>query len=94
LRNPNRKWKPAAFSQFGRGENIIGYSVRSGKWRYTEWYKKSNNKLILKELYDHSHGPLAKANLAKSARSRKTVNELSKILDKGQGWKKILNRMN
>jgi iduronate 2-sulfatase len=87
LKNPSIEWKKAAFSQFPRRSHM-GYSVRCGPWRYTEWLDK-NGTIIDRELYDHSNGPLADKNLASDPEYRKTVEKLSAILDKGNGWKSL-----
>ncbi len=87
LKKPNRKWKEAAFSQYPR-KGLMGHSIRSGIWRYTEWIGKEGN-VIDRELYDHSGGPLADRNLANEEMYKSVVEELSEILDKGDGWKKI-----
>ena len=89
LDNPGKKWKQAAFSQYPRWPNIMGYTIRSGKWRYTEWINKKTGEITARELYDHSKSPVAKENLADKPEHEKLVGKLSKILDKGQGWKKI-----
>jgi iduronate 2-sulfatase len=41
----------------------IGYSVRSGSYRYTEWRDTQTDTLVARELYDHSEGSLVSANV-------------------------------
>ncbi len=89
LENPDLPWKKAAFSQYPRGSDKMGYSIRSGKWRYTEWINRKTGKLESRELYDHSKGPIATRNLADFPEYKDEVERLSKILDKGQGWRVI-----
>jgi len=36
LDNPGQPWKRAAFSQYPGGE-VMGYSMRTNRYRYTEW---------------------------------------------------------
>jgi arylsulfatase A-like enzyme len=88
LENPSRSWKSAAFSQYPRGK-VMGYSIRSGQWRYTEWIERKTGKLLGRELYEHKDSPLAAANQVSSPALADTVGKLSKLLDKGQGWRKV-----
>lgn len=88
LEDPRRQWKAAAFSQYPRGK-VMGYSMRAGRWRYTEWIERDSGKVVARELYDHSAGPLASANLAELPEHAATVRELSAVLDKGRGWRKV-----
>ena len=81
------KGKKAAFSQYPRGKNM-GYTVTDGKWRYTEWYNTSST-LVGRELFDHSQGSIAEANLAHKPEFRKIRDQLTKTLNKGQGWKEV-----
>ncbi len=88
LNNPGQAWKPAAFSQWPSG-NLMGYSIRSGRWRYTEWIEANTGTIKDRELYDHENGPLVTRNQASDPALADTVRELSQLLDKGQGWKAI-----
>lgn len=88
LKDPHQPWKEAAFSQYPR-RGLMGYSIRSENWRYTEWINKKENKIVDRELYDHSNGPLATRNLIDVPTHAKTVKALSKLLAKGLGWKAI-----
>ncbi len=85
LADPSRPWKKAAFSQCRRGENTMGYSVRTQRWRYNEWVDRRTQERIATELYDQSHGPFVRANLAADPRHRKTAEELSRMLK--AGWR-------
>jgi len=85
LNDPARDWKKAAFSQYPRGK-FMGYSMRCGQWRYTEWLDEQGD-VLNRELYDHSNGPLADKNLAGEPKYKEIVKELSAILNKGKGWK-------
>ena len=52
LKDPSQDWKIAAYTQVQRGD-AKGYSVRTKRWRYTEWdYGKAGA-----ELYDHNNDP-------------------------------------
>jgi iduronate 2-sulfatase len=86
LKKPNRPWKQAAFSQYPR-RGLMGHSIRSGRWRYTEWIDKKTGEVKDRELYDHQKGSLATENQASDPKLAETVKKLSTILDKGKGWK-------
>ncbi|MEO5603803.1 MAG: sulfatase [Cyclobacteriaceae bacterium] len=61
LKKPNKKWKSAAYTQVLRNpENFMGRSVRTERWRYTEW--DHGKKGV--ELYDHTRDPNEYNNLA------------------------------
>jgi len=92
VEDPTRPWKTAAFSQYPRGK-AMGYSIRSGKWRYTEWIDRRSGSVVGRELYDHSAGPVANRNLSENPQLADTVGSLSKILERGQGWRKIREKI-
>jgi iduronate 2-sulfatase len=89
LDNPGRPWKEAAYSQYPRGGDVMGYTLRSGRWRYTEWIARSKGTVTARELYDHSTGPLADRNLADDPKCAGEVKRLSALLGKGQGWRQV-----
>jgi iduronate 2-sulfatase len=59
LVNPGQPWRNAAFTQVRRGD-VMGRSVRTERWRYTEWDRGRQGV----ELYDHDVDPHEYANLA------------------------------
>jgi iduronate 2-sulfatase len=77
LDDPRRAWKEAAFTQVQRGQ-VAGYSLRTERWRYTEW--DAGAKGI--ELYDHESDPGEWHNLAGNVRHDPTIKELSAVLRK------------
>jgi uncharacterized sulfatase len=54
----------------------MGRSVRTSRWRYTEW---DHGKLGV-ELYDETNDPHEFTNLANRKKSRKLVRKLSQLL--------------
>ena len=87
LENPDRKWKTAAFSQFPRGRNLEGYSMRTADYRYTEW-RLSEGKIDSIELYDHKNDAIESINIAYKKENESLVKELSQKLN--AGWKAAL----
>lgn len=62
LKNPTAPYKGVALSQFIRpysalqNESTIhtmGYTIRTDRYRYTEWYPFKTDSVIARELYDH-----------------------------------------
>ena len=68
LRNPSARWDKPALTQVTRNESgrrFMGRSLRTERWRYTEW--DTNGKLGV-ELYDHKNDPRELTNLARKAK--------------------------
>ena len=65
LESPTRPWKAAAFSQYprGKGNPIMGYTLRSERYRYTQWQKRADGSVEAEELYDHETDPDETKNL-------------------------------
>ena len=60
----------------GGGQRFNGYSLRTSRWRYTEWAEGAQGR----ELYDHDSDPKELTNLAGNAAHAQTVAELSQKL--------------
>ncbi len=85
---PDRPWKKAAFSQDNSRRNgIMGYTMRTDRYRYSEWMSPEN-KLVGRELYDHEQDPDENVNLAVRQGYENLVERLSKMLH--AGWKAAL----
>jgi iduronate 2-sulfatase len=80
LDDPQRAWKKGAFTEVTRGQKL-GRSVRSERWRYTEWDGGADGV----ELYDHDADPRELKNLAAEPAHGGTVSELKALL--AGGWK-------
>ncbi len=86
IEQPDRKWKKAAFSQYPRG-TVMGYSIRTDRYRYTEWIGQSKVPVGV-ELYDHAIDPRENVNLVSRAEYKHVAQELSAILH--NGWKSAI----
>lgn len=80
LANPDNAIRPFALSQYPRGTNM-GYSLRTDRWRYTEWYNSEDEAIIARELYDHRNSQLSSRNLAGESAYSEIVSTLSRQLD-------------
>jgi arylsulfatase A-like enzyme len=87
VKDPNRPWKKAAFSQYPRGK-VMGYSMKTDRFRYTEWQDRKTGKVLARELYDHKTDPDENTNAADNPKYKKEVTHLSKMLK--AGWKAAL----
>jgi arylsulfatase A-like enzyme len=63
FRDPKRPWKKAAFSQYPRPGNMMGYSMRTDQYRYTEWIDQKTKEVKERELYDLKNDPLCKESI-------------------------------
>ena len=55
----------------------MGYSMRTDRYRFTEWVTKNKDEVIARELYDHRTDPQENINLAAQAGFQSLVNELA-----------------
>jgi arylsulfatase A-like enzyme len=81
LSNPDQSFKRAAFSQFRRRDGpipLMGYAMRTARYRYIEWQDRRNGRVVETELYDHERDPLENTNLAGAAENRVRITELSR----------------
>ncbi len=109
ITNQTSPWKTAVFSQYPRepgvseelleqgraSPSVMGYSVRTDQFRYTEWvkfsgtpkYKPDWNNQVAVELYDHQKDPEENKNQASNPEFKNTVAQLSKLLH--SGWRNV-----
>ncbi|MDA7917000.1 sulfatase [Akkermansiaceae bacterium] len=80
LKSPAEKFRSFALSRYPRG-STIGYSMRTERWRYTEWIKASSKEIVYRELFDHAETQLAPRNLADDPERSELIAKLSKQLD-------------
>ncbi len=94
LQEPKLPWKKAAFSQFPRpwsyrGEpEVMGYTMRVDRFRYTEWQDFHSGAALERELYDHRDTHAEIENLAADAGYAPVVADLSRKLR--AGWRAAL----
>ena len=83
--DPEQPWKRAAFSQYPRrnGE-VMGYTMRTARYRYTEWQDRASGEVLARELYDHQSDPQENVNQVAYPEAAALVDELSAML--AQGW--------
>ena len=83
LKNPSAKWDRPAFTQVRRGpaaSPFFGYSVRTEKWRYTEWDGGKRGV----ELYDEAADPQELNNLATDPKHEKVRREMQRLLQRAE----------
>ena len=79
LKNPQDKWDKPALTQVqrGAGENaFMGYSVRTERYRYTEWDDGRKGT----ELYDYDRDPQELRNLSGDPKQANTLEMMKKLL--------------
>ncbi len=77
LDDPEAKWDKPAFTQVWRG-TYSGHSVRTERWRYTEW--DGGTKGV--ELYDHDSDSHEFNNLVGAPKFAATITDLKAMVDK------------
>lgn len=81
LERPDQKGKPAAFSQYPRGSDIMGYSMRTDRYRFTKWQKRDRpDEIVAYELYDLQHDPQGLVNIAGHPESAAAIRELMHLM--------------
>jgi iduronate 2-sulfatase len=93
LKNPDQEWKSAVFSQHPRAAisnrhkghgDVMGYAVRTNRYRYVEWKKWKTGKIIARELYDYNTSKSETANCIENPQYAKVREELKQTL--AAGW--------
>jgi iduronate 2-sulfatase len=79
LEDPNASVKEAAYTQVTRGPKVMGRSVRTSRWRYTEWGEGKHGV----ELYDHSKDSGEYYNLSANPEYAHVVSKLKQLLQGG-----------
>lgn len=79
LTDASRTVKQAAYTQVNRGK-VIGRSVRTDRWRYTEWGALGKDGI---ELYDHRSDVGEYHNLSGNPECSGVLSDLAKLLQQG-----------
>ena len=74
LEDPARTHKDAAFTLVTRGAQKFGQSVRTARWRFTQWSDGTS------ELYDHAADPEETRDVSKSAKHKTLFAEMQSRL--------------
>lgn len=80
LNNPGQAWNGTAYTQVlrpGAGKPVMGRSIRTDKWRFTDWNAGEEGM----ELYNHQSDPNEFNNLAHQPEYESVVTELKTLLD-------------
>jgi iduronate 2-sulfatase len=88
LEDPRAAVKSAAFSQHPRppycrraDPKVMGYSIRTNRYRYNEWIDFETSEVVARELYDHRNDPRETVNLADRAESAEIMRRLATQMD-------------
>jgi iduronate 2-sulfatase len=91
LDDPSRSWKSAAFSQYPRsheGRQLMGYAMRTDRYRYVQWRDRSTGEPVTHEIYDHETDPSENQNVAGREEHKILLDQLAAQLKAGwQGAK-------
>ncbi len=85
LDDPNASVKAAAYTQHPRpayfqdAPEVMGRSVRTARYRYTEWRDFETGELVAAELYDHETDPLETVNVAAVPASADAIAECQRL---------------
>lgn len=82
LRKPRTAWNYIPVTTLARGK-VVGHSMRTERYRYTEWPRDQG-----RELYDHEIDPQEHTNLAYDVAYKETVAELHDRLHQAVGERK------
>ncbi len=86
LRNPKASVKSAAWTQHPRPAyykgkpDTMGVSVRTDRYRYTEWRETASGKVVASELYDHKTDPGENHNVVTTPPDRAAFVEARNLL--------------
>ena len=93
LRQPERQWKRAVFSQFLRrgrwvgadSVETMGYSMRTERYHYVAWMNWATRRITARELYDLEADSLETTNLAPRPAAGPVLERMES--QRRQGWR-------
>lgn len=94
MKAPGMPWKKAAYSQFPRpwmykkDPEVMGYTVRTENFRYTEWVDFKDGTVKTSELYNYQTSNFEEENLVQSDQYKGIKLHMKQLLH--DGWKKAL----
>ena len=53
-----------AYPPAGKNRDVMGHSMRTDRFRYTEWRRFGTDEIVARELYDHDRDSRETVNLA------------------------------
>lgn len=68
--------KEAAYSQYPRPDNVMGYTMRTDRYRLTQWFHR-RSEIVATELYDHENDAAENKNLACDEKYKTLIAELT-----------------
>lgn len=88
LSDPDSSVKEQAFSIWpsyrgasnDKSKKVIGYSVRTQKYRYTEWIRIDSGEVMERELFDHNVDPEENRNVVDNEKYEDELPELSELI--------------
>ncbi len=98
VENPDKPWKEGAITVWPLNRNdpekvVIGYSIQTDRYRFTEWIRESSGEVMARDLFDHELDPGENVNISKLPENADLVNQLSKLLNRGKGWRAIHSQL-
>lgn len=70
-------WHPRpAYPPGGKNPDVMGHSMRTDRYRYTEWRQYGTEKIVARELYDHDNDPHETVNVAGKPEFAAVTNEI------------------
>ena len=81
LSKPDQPWEQAAFSQFRRQDGpapLMGYAMRTDRYRYVQWQDRRTREVVATELYDHTNDSSENTNIAGQAENKPLLAELNR----------------
>jgi iduronate 2-sulfatase len=69
--------RPAYYTDDSDPLSAMGYSLRTERYRYTEWRDAADARVLARELYDHQADPAETVNRAADSQHAETIEQLS-----------------
>jgi len=94
IQDPVKAWKDGAITLWPLNRNnpdklVLGFSLQTSRYRYTEWVKGKTGEVLARDLFDHQLDPDENTNISLDPENKKIIDKLSQLLQKGKGWRTI-----